>query len=229
MKYRDSASVDRIKEVLNYDPLTGIIVWKKATAKYDRTGMEASTSPTQNGYRSISLDKKDHMAQRIAWIIMTGDVPSGRVRFKDGNPTNLKWANLVLAKAITGYDTSTPEGRSGYQKAYRASNPKREKERALQDSFGITLREYEDMLIAQKGCCAICNQRETAKRKGKDVALCVDHCHKTGGVRGLLCTACNQGLGQFKDNQVSLSSAISYLAKHKEKKTATNVVQFAKP
>ncbi len=222
----------RIKDVLSYDPETGSLTWKSKTSAWDRTGDEAAPLPNDKGYRYISLDKGDYLAHRLAWVIMKGEFPKGRLTFKDGDKSNLKWENLIERQPLckAKFDHRTAEGKSAYGKAWRAANPGKYKERALKDSFGIDLREYEDMLIAQKGCCAICNKRETMKRKGKDVALAVDHCHKTGQVRGLLCTACNKGLGQFEDNQVSLSNAISYLAKHKEKKKNTNekVIKFTK-
>ena len=55
--------------------------------------------------------------------------------------------------------------------------------------------------------CAICRE---------EVPLAVDHCHTTGSIRGLLCGNCNQGLGRFKDNIVSLNNAIKYLKEFKE-------------
>jgi hypothetical protein len=63
------------------------------------------------------------------------------------------------------------------------------------------------MLQQQNGLCAICKKTET----GKTSNLCVDHCHKTGKVRGLLCNNCNKGLGLFKDNPEVLLNASAYL------------------
>ena len=60
------------------------------------------------------------------------------------------------------------------------------------------------MLSNQSGHCAICINKD--KRK-----LAVDHCHKTGKIRGLLCSNCNQGLGMFKDNLDFLGRARNYL------------------
>ena len=66
------------------------------------------------------------------------------------------------------------------------------------------------MLQEQNNSCAICgiNQSETVRK------LSVDHNHETNQVRGLLCNACNLGLGQFKDSVVFLSYAIEYLEQH---------------
>ena len=71
-------------------------------------------------------------------------------------------------------------------------------------NYGITLREYNNMLVKQNGVCAICEQSCTKE-------LAVDHDHCTGKVRGLLCKNCNLGLGHFLDNTSYLNSAIKYL------------------
>lgn len=72
--------------------------------------------------------------------------------------------------------------------------------------YGITVDEYNVMLKAQGGVCKIC-RNECDKR---DV-LSVDHCHKTGKVRGLLCHKCNAGLGAFGDNPNLVAAAAFYL------------------
>ncbi|KPK13993.1 MAG: hypothetical protein AMJ56_00350 [Anaerolineae bacterium SG8_19] len=69
------------------------------------------------------------------------------------------------------------------------------------------------MLKAQNGVCAICNQPETHMRNGKLKALAVDHDHKSGAIRGLLCSDCNTGIGKLKDDHKVLQSAIQYLEK----------------
>lgn len=71
--------------------------------------------------------------------------------------------------------------------------------------FGITLDDYNVMVERQRGVCAICQMPENGK------SLAVDHDHKTGIVRGLLCANCNNGLGRFKDNINVLLAAIHYL------------------
>jgi len=60
------------------------------------------------------------------------------------------------------------------------------------------------LLEHQHGVCAICRTRPAR-------TLCVDHCHVTGQVRGLLCSGCNLGIGQFKDNPALLQAAIAYI------------------
>lgn len=95
----------------------------------------------------------------------------------------------------------------------RKENPDKYKSIELKSNFGITLDEYRQMLDTQNGVCAICFQPETSRSvtPGKTRMLAVDHNHETGQVRGLLCSACNQGIGLFRDDPLKLESAITYL------------------
>lgn len=68
--------------------------------------------------------------------------------------------------------------------------------------YGIDLPEYEALLAAQGGVCAIC---------GAESPNHIDHDHATGKVRGILCFNCNGGLGQFHDDKSLLLSAVLYL------------------
>ena len=101
---------------------------------------------------------------------------------------------------------------------WRDKNPKHIKEytkrvsrKRIVGRYGITEKDYNNILKEQNGVCAICGEPETKKLKGKVRHLSVDHCHKTNIVRGLLCDKCNNGLGRFEDNIDVMASAISYL------------------
>lgn len=72
--------------------------------------------------------------------------------------------------------------------------------------YGISLVEYNLMYENQNGLCCICG-----KKKDK---LVVDHNHKTGKVRGLLCSKCNSGLGMFCDDKDVIIKAIKYMEKN---------------
>lgn len=91
--------------------------------------------------------------------------------------------------------------------AKRRTNVQRKGTR-LKSEFGINIDIYNEMLKAQNGQCAICGSK-FADKAGR--MLHVDHCHKTGKVRGLLCTNCNTGLGKFKDDPSLMLKAIAYL------------------
>ena len=81
----------------------------------------------------------------------------------------------------------------------------------LKKSYNITVEQYDEMLLKQNSCCAICKRHKsevTVKRKNH---LCVDHDHNTGKIRGLLCDKCNRGIGLLCDNVDILRNAIEYL------------------
>jgi hypothetical protein len=101
-----------------------------------------------------------------------------------------------------------------YQVDYRLSGRKRDSD--MKRLFGISEEQYQAMLKAQKGVCAICAQPEQVSiLTGKPRRLAVDHDHETKRVRSLLCANCNSALGLFKENPSYLSQAIVYLAKFK--------------
>jgi hypothetical protein len=82
----------------------------------------------------------------------------------------------------------------------------------LQRFYGITVEEYDILLEAQGGVCAICRKPPTMVIRGDTVArLAVDHDHASGRVRGLLCGSCNQMLGSVDDDPERLAAAIAYL------------------
>ena len=77
----------------------------------------------------------------------------------------------------------------------------------LKARFGITIEQYEKMIEAVNGKCEICGA--TCSFNGHRLAI--DHDHKTGQIKGILCKACNVGLGNFQENPVLLKRAIEYL------------------
>jgi len=74
--------------------------------------------------------------------------------------------------------------------------------------YGLTPERYEVMRQEQNGKCAICGTPEQGH------PLCVDHCHASGRIRGLLCKHCNSGLGYFHDDREAIRNAIQYLSRH---------------
>ena len=77
--------------------------------------------------------------------------------------------------------------------------------------YALTSEQYDALLTAQNGVCAICHKPERAKLNGTVKSLAIDHDHATGKVRGLLCQKCNRGIGQFNDDPKLLRGAADYL------------------
>lgn len=82
--------------------------------------------------------------------------------------------------------------RTGYARDYE-----------LRTKYGITLKEWQEMVDKVGGKCEICGKA--------DEALCVDHCHQTKQVRGVLCRKCNRAIGQLGDTAEDLKRALAYL------------------
>lgn len=81
--------------------------------------------------------------------------------------------------------------------------------RLMRSKYGIELSDFDAMHERAGGVCEICKGPPTTYQGYE--TLCVDHCHTTGKVRGLLCNKCNQALGLFQDSTWNLEAAISYL------------------
>lgn len=99
----------------------------------------------------------------------------------------------------------------GTQKRYRTKlvydSADKKRDRHLRTKYGIDINTYNDLLSKQHYRCAICGI------DANDLELCVDHCHNTKEIRGLLCKNCNFGIGHFKDSPALLQAAIEYLSK----------------
>src|SRR5579863_5460292 len=109
------------------------------------------------------------------------------------------------------YQSMSPETKEAYlqkRRDYREKKPyRKEQMRAwnLKAKYGLTPEDYDNMLAAQNGLCAICTK--------KPKTFHVDHDHDTGKVRGLLCQKCNILLGQADEKPEILIAAIDYLKK----------------
>jgi len=84
----------------------------------------------------------------------------------------------------------------------------RERTRYLRHKYGLSPQDIKDILKSQKGRCAVC-RKKIPNSWGNGMAI--DHDHKTGAVRGILCPLCNTGLGSLQDNPRILIRALQYL------------------
>lgn len=95
------------------------------------------------------------------------------------------------------------------QREWHRKNPDKGASYELKQNYGISLDTYNAMLAEQSVRCAICKRSEPGGR-GR---FHVDHCHDTGTIRGLLCHACNLGIGQLKHSAEILKEAIKYITR----------------
>lgn len=105
-----------------------------------------------------------------------------------------------------------------YIQTYSRSNPDVQRKTQYKRKFGITLEDYDKMLVEQKEKCCICDKHQSELNK----LLHVDHDHKSGKIRWLLCGDCNLALGMFKDDEILLTNAIKYLRKNGQTKSISS-------
>lgn len=144
-------------------------------------------------------------AQGLVWChrCKTAKQPSEFYRLYDGLAKRCK----VCADALHG--------------EWKAKNPvaqaRLSKKANLKRNYGMTIAEYDALEEKQKGRCAICGEPEKRRRRNGSIsALHVDHDHKTGKVRGLLCHYCNTAIGALRESEALLRKAIRYLRIHTE-------------
>lgn len=89
---------------------------------------------------------------------------------------------------------------------WRENDPRGILRLSLKNTYRITLEEYDSMVLRQQGRCDICSIQLDQPN--------VDHCHKSGKIRSLLCGKCNKGLGHFRDNPELMRAAAVYLETH---------------
>lgn len=144
------------------------------------------------------------------------------------NSPTRRLCRVCTAAFVGKYNSSTcPSCRSVSKMrahaAFKNSNPDYFREKQVQRRisgvawrgtlrrvYGISVGEYDDMKRKQNGRCGICDAQEGGW-KANAGKLVIDHCHRLGVVRGLLCPSCNRGLGQFCDDPSRMMNAVKYL------------------
>lgn len=157
-----------------------------------------------------------------SWCRLCGCAYAKEKRLKDPEAVreyrrNLRLRNPELARAhVRKTYWKNPELARARVRKWRRENLKKCKERGKEwldkhpgytrkQKYGLTFETWNEMVLNQGGRCAICE---------KETKLCVDHDHKTGKVRELLCLTCNQGIGSLKDCSKIAYRAAEYLKKH---------------
>jgi hypothetical protein len=112
-----------------------------------------------------------------------------------------------ISRRAKEWRESHKEKTAEYSKKYYQAHKRESMACDIAKNYGISIDQYEAMLLEQNGVCAICHKAPDKRR------LNIDHDHKTGLVRGLLCIKCNRAIGLLKDDTDLLQSAINYLKK----------------
>ncbi len=142
-------------------------------------------------------------------------------------------------KSKTGFNSWCKECRKEYRKKpwvrekiknsnlnwYKRNQANRDKFHSYQrkERYGISEVDFKEMLARQNGVCAICGNAETSTFRGRVKNMCVDHCHETNIVRGLLCGKCNTALGLMCDDTERMANAIVYVEYHKKANKETKL------
>lgn len=133
-------------------------------------------------------------------------------RWSVNNPEKVKQSEKDRRAKRRDNPVTAEEDRQ-YRRGWWKENGKSQKEYRrdykLQNRYGISAAEYDEMLMEQGGVCAIC------KGESGNTRLVVDHNHETEQVRAILCHSCNVGLGMLEDDPARLKKAIRYLKRFK--------------
>ena len=142
----------RLKELLDYDPLTGGLVWKFHQRRTDYIGKEAG-SVLSHGRRVVCIDFKNYMAHRLIWVIQTGKDPGAKeVDHKDRNPLNNCWDNLRLATHGQNMRNSPGKSKSGLPKGVQ-HNGRKYMSRIRMNGRAIYLGQFDTPEEAHQAYC----------------------------------------------------------------------------
>lgn len=122
-------------------------------------------------------------------------------RWQKANPKKVKAYNVASYARLGTREQASAFNKVAYRKHRRAHH--------LNKKFGLTHEQYEAMAVAQNHRCALCDCPDLPEKR-----LAVDHDHRTGKVRALLCDRCNRGIGYLDEDPVKLRAAAEYLESH---------------
>lgn len=107
---------ERLKDLIDYDPESGLLIWKLRRSSRAEINSEAGHTRHQRGkpIKVITIDGRTYMANRVAWFHKVGQWPVGRLTARDGDLSNIAFKNMLLENENT---LATP--RAAYQRLYR--------------------------------------------------------------------------------------------------------------
>ena len=137
--------------------------------------------------------------------------------------TNRKWCRSCANKKSTEWKQRNKEkvklqrskwGQKNIDKLaeYRTKvTPQQKRQYRIKAEYSLLWEDYVDLYNKAQGKCAICEKELSLLKETSKHTAHVDHCHRTGKVRGLLCRSCNRGIGYLNDSPERLEKAASYL------------------
>ncbi len=129
-----------------------------------------------------------------------------------GVQSKCRECNSIMGKSRRVADPAAARKRvRDWQKANPDKHRDNCRRQLLRGKYGITPADYDAMVVAQGGRCAICLACRADTRGRR---FYIDHDHSTGKVRGLLCHYCNVGIGSLKDSITVVQDAAAYLQRH---------------
>jgi hypothetical protein len=171
--------------------------WKEWSVKNPKERKDYGTAPCANCGTTISKIRESHVYCSKRCMVKANPRP----------PAERKCA-------YCGVDVYYRNGKavcSGCRKDVAMRQSKVYNRRTVLKRYGLNEADFNRLLNNQGGVCAVCR---TDNPPGK--GWCVDHCHDTGVVRGVLCTNCNTGIGQLGDDVERLLAAVEYLKKPRQ-------------
>jgi hypothetical protein len=156
---------------------------------------QANKDSLKEGMRQWYQENKD--------LKLRGDKVSAKERMRQWYEKNKGYCKRKRAE----YYQTHKDQIKAKTREYFHQNKDRAIEQKLKHNYGITKTDYEKLLVSQGGKCAGCGVLQGTKSK----RLYVDHCHRTGKIRGLLCAKCNFVLGHANDDEQILLRLAEYL------------------
>lgn len=146
-----------------------------------------------------------------------------RYKYRDLSEKEMRCSGCATVKDMSEFNPAMLNIRYPYCKPCSQAATQKSKEKhyivvenaRLKRNYGISLEDYEKMLKSQNYSCAICKKPESQCLNAKPVKLSVDHDHKTGLARELLCFRCNVSVGMLEKNTDLILVLLEYLEKHK--------------
>lgn len=144
-------SHNRLKEILHYNPVTGVFTWKERIARKVRVGDKAGTH-AHGGYILIIAFRKRYYAHRLAWFYMTGEWPPSHVDHANLMPGDNRWRNLRAATQSTNMANASRRctNRSGFKGVHFDAAKSKWQATLTHDYKRHFLGRYDDKIEAAK-------------------------------------------------------------------------------